>query len=208
MGPSPGLSSKSDQDVIRSILEGNADAYRELHDRYQRRIYLSILAIVRDPEAAKDITQNTWLKMYQELSSYRPEFPFWPWLRTIAKNTALDEIRRQRLDTRKLQEWLVETSLGRRLTEGVPAIDQTPSDPYSVDVARFRQELDQALPHLGEEYRRCYERRDLERRSYEDIAKELHMSEATARKSVNRARRTLQKILGSIRRFLLENSPV
>src|SRR3970282_1826273 len=116
MGPSPGLSSKSDQDVIRSILEGNADAYRELHDRYQRRIYLGILAIVRDPEAAKDITQNTWLKMYQELSSYRPEFPFWPWLRTIAKNTALDEIRRQRLATRQPQERAGATSLRPRLS--------------------------------------------------------------------------------------------
>ena len=75
-------------------------------------------------------------------------------------------------------------------------------------MTRFRQELAQALPQLQDPNRRCYERRDLERRSYEDIAKELHMSEATARKSVNRARRTLRKILGSIRRFLLENSPV
>ena len=208
MGPPPGLSSKSDQDVIRSILEGNADAYRELHDRYQRRIYLGILRVVRDPDAAQDITQNTMLKMYQELPRYRPEYPFWPWLRTIARNTAFDEIRRQQLDTRKRQEWLNETSAGRRLTEGVPAIDQTPSDPFNVDVASFRQELAEALPQLQELYRRCYERRDLERQSYEDIAKELHMSEATARKSVNRARRKLQQILGSIRRFLLEKSPV
>jgi RNA polymerase sigma-70 factor (ECF subfamily) len=208
MGPSPGLSSKSDQDVIRSILEGNADAYRELHDRYQRRIYLGILRVVRDPDAAQDITQNTLLRMYQELPRYRPEYPFWPWLRTIARNTAFDEIRRQQLDTRKRQEWLNETSGGRRLTEGVPAIDQTSSDPFNVDVASFRQELAQALPQLQELYRRCYERRDLERQSYEDIAKELHMSEATARKTVNRARRALQQILGSIRRFLLEKSPV
>jgi len=208
MGPPPGLSNPSDQDLVASILDGNAEAYRELHGRYERRIYLGILRVVRDPEAAQDLTQNTMLKMYQELSSYRPEFPFWPWLRTIAKNTAFDEIRRRRLDTRKRQEWLIETSGGRRLTEGVPAIDQTSSDPFNVDVARFRQELAEALPQLQELYRRCYERRDLERRPYQDIAKELHMSEATARKSVNRARRKLQQILGSIRRFLLEKSPV
>src|SRR3970282_2069062 len=118
MGPSPGLSSKSDQDVIRSILEGNADAYRELHGRYQRRIYLGILRVVRAPEAAKDLAQNTMLKMYQELPRYRPEFPFWPWLRTIAKNTAFDEIRHQQLDTRKRQEWLIETSGGGAVTGG------------------------------------------------------------------------------------------
>jgi RNA polymerase sigma-70 factor (ECF subfamily) len=164
--------------------------------------------MVHEPDAANDVTQDTFLKAFEGLTTYRPESPFWPWIGAIASHTAVDHIRHQRRDTAARQAWLLETTPGRRLSEGIPAIDQSTSDPFNVDVARLHQELEEALPQLQEEYRRCYERRDLERQSYQRIAKELRMSEGTARKNVNRARRKLRQILGSIRRFLLENTPV
>lgn len=119
MSPVPDLSAASDQDVVASILEGSAKAFRELHRRYEDRVYTLTYHLVLDPDLAQDLTQETFIKAFAKLASYRPELPFSPWILKIANNKALDYLRKKQSETRAVQGWLDETTAGKRLRKGV-----------------------------------------------------------------------------------------
>jgi RNA polymerase sigma-70 factor (ECF subfamily) len=200
-GP-PDPSAAPDQELIVSILEGSSKACRELHDRYEDRVYSLLCHMVHDPEAANDLKQESFLKAFASLTSFSPDRPFWPWIRTIANNTAVDYLRNKTRDARARELWLNETTPGRRLSEGVPAIDKTPSPSGGYPIAAY-QALLQAIEQLKEPYRQLYLLRDVQKRSYDDIAKSLRVPAGTVRSYVHRARKQLEQMLAP----LLEISP-
>lgn len=190
----------ADRDVILAILEGSAMACRELHGRYRGRVFALIDHLVHDPDLAEDLTQETLTKAFLDLASFDTDRPFWPWIRTIAKHKIVDHYRLKKRDAKAVQGWLDETTAGRRLKEGVPAIDQTPSGAHSL--RRFRA-YQKALALLKEPYHTLYVLRAIHKRSYDDIAKSLRVPAGTVRSYVHRARRQLQAMIP----LLLEESP-
>ena len=123
------LTNLLDRAVIAWILDGSAEARDKLRRRYQARVYNAILKLVREPHTASDLTDLSFKKVFKKLGTFKQELPFAPWIFTIANNNVMDHFEKERRETQARDEWLWETTPGKRLREGVPAIDQTPSDP-------------------------------------------------------------------------------
>jgi RNA polymerase sigma-70 factor, ECF subfamily len=82
-----------DDHLIREVLAGRRDAYADLVRRYERHVHAAAWAILRDHQAAEDVTQETFIKAYNKLSTLRTARRFGPWLLTIVRRTATDRAR-------------------------------------------------------------------------------------------------------------------
>jgi len=80
---------------MRRVQRGDREAFAELVERYKQQIYNFILRTVRDQTEAEDLTQNTFVQVWKSAKRYRVSAKFSTWLYTIARNLALNEIRRR-----------------------------------------------------------------------------------------------------------------
>ena len=88
------FSSAADRELVASAARGLEGGFEELVRRYQRPISAYVYRMVGDYEAALDLTQEIFIKIYGSLSRYRPEFKFSTWIYKIAHNAAVDHLRR------------------------------------------------------------------------------------------------------------------
>ena len=88
------LSAAADRDLVLSAVRGSEGGFEELVRRYQRPISAYVYRMVGNYEAALDLTQEIFIKIYASLSRYRPEFKFSTWIYKIAHNAAIDHLRR------------------------------------------------------------------------------------------------------------------
>ena len=84
-----------DSDVAR-LRGGDLDALSALLTRYQNRLYRYLLRLVREPAEAEDLFQQTWLRVAEKIRQYDPQRNFEAWLFTLARNLAIDHLRRIR----------------------------------------------------------------------------------------------------------------
>jgi len=88
------LSAAGDCELVASAVQGLEGGFEELVRRYQRPISGYVYRMVGDYEAALDLTQEIFIKIYASLARYRPEFKFSTWIYKIAHNAAIDHLRR------------------------------------------------------------------------------------------------------------------
>src|SRR5437660_4793244 len=87
-------STRADGELVRSALAGREAGFEELMRRYQRPIAAYVYRMVGDYDAALDLTQEVFIKVYNSLTRYRAEFKFSTWIYKIAHNAAIDHLRR------------------------------------------------------------------------------------------------------------------
>ena len=85
-----------DRAVVEAVLGGDAAAYRFLVERYQSRVYAMVCGMVRDREEARDLTQEAFVKAFNNLDRFRLESSFYTWMYRIAMNVAIDHPRGSR----------------------------------------------------------------------------------------------------------------
>ena len=83
---------------------GDPEAFGPIVVKYHPRLSQHIIRRVRDPEVAKDLTQETWLRAYRGIGGFRAESAFSSWLYRIAENVCIDYFRQQKHDTEPLHE--------------------------------------------------------------------------------------------------------
>jgi RNA polymerase sigma-70 factor (ECF subfamily) len=88
------LSAAPDRELVATAARGLEGSFEELVKRYQRPISAYVYRMVGDYDAALDLTQEIFIKIYASLSRYRPEFKFSTWIYKIAHNAAIDHLRR------------------------------------------------------------------------------------------------------------------
>src|SRR3954469_7648737 len=88
------LAGFADCDLVTRAVAGREDGFEELVRRYQRPIAAYVYRMVGDYDAALDLTQEVFIKIYGSLVRYRPEFKFSTWIYKIAHNAAIDHLRR------------------------------------------------------------------------------------------------------------------
>src|SRR5215472_2877575 len=99
-----------DRDLVASAVAGHEGGFEELVRRYQRPISAYVYRMVGDYEAALDLTQEIFIKVYSSLDRYRSEFKFSTWIYKIAHNCAVDHLRRNSIR----QQSLVATADGEQ----------------------------------------------------------------------------------------------
>jgi RNA polymerase sigma-70 factor (ECF subfamily) len=85
-----------DRDDAARLRRGDTDGLAGLMQRHQDRLFRYLLRIVGDEPMAEDVFQQTWLQVAERISRYDASRPFGPWLFTVARNLALDQLRRLR----------------------------------------------------------------------------------------------------------------
>ena len=78
----------SDEVLVVQVIEGDADAYATLMTRYESRLLRYVIYLIHDQAAAEDAVQETFIKAYQNLRSYKPSYKFSSWIYRIAHNEA------------------------------------------------------------------------------------------------------------------------
>jgi len=81
---------------IALLKKGDPDAVSELIGRYQHRLYRFLVRLVQDPATAEDLFQQTWIRLMERIGSYDVRRNFEAWLFSIARNLAIDHLRRRR----------------------------------------------------------------------------------------------------------------
>ena len=200
MSPHPDLSAASDQELVASARQGHHDAYGELVRRHRGSIYALVHRMVRDHDLAEDLTQETFVKAFTELNRYRPDGKFSSWLLKIANNLALDHFKRVRRgpDTVPLEPTPDVTSPRKLPAGALRWARSNTTTPTPRDTRALAPALDEALGRLKETYRRCFILREIEGRSYEDIAEILNLPTGTVGSCLTRARRELRAALGPL----------
>src|SRR5213078_2370805 len=88
------LNAVGDGELVSSAIAGREAGFEELVRRYQRPIVAYVYRMVGDYDAALDLAQEVFIKVYGSLTRYRPEFKFSTWIYRIAHNAAIDHLRR------------------------------------------------------------------------------------------------------------------
>jgi len=134
----------SDGEVVREVLRGDRDAFRQLVQRYERSIYTLCLRIVRDRHEAEDCAQTAFLKAYSELASFNLSRSFRNWLYRIATNVCIDALRRAKVRPAEpsIEEPRLEELGGRQ-----------PDPRQAASFSELRQLVRGALDSLDDEYR-------------------------------------------------------
>jgi RNA polymerase sigma-70 factor, ECF subfamily len=185
----------SDAEAIRQVLAGETDAFRTLVERYQGRIYRMAVRVLRDEEAARDATQEAFLKAYAALARFRGQSSFYTWLYRLAMNQCLDLRRRDR--SGREVAWEEGGHLELELGEDPPP--NAASDSFAPADAVFRKELRmrmaEAIDSLPEGARETLILREVDGLSYAEIAAALAIPKGTVMSRLHYARRQVQRLL-------------
>ena len=185
---------QDDRAVVEAVLRGQQHRFADLVGRYQSQIVNYVCRMLGNYEDAVDLSQDVFLKAYSALGSYRPQYPFAAWLFRIARNAAIDEIRKRRLLTVSLDAPVEfdDGSAGREVESG--GLD--PQDSYLG--LEFADRVSTAINELPEKYREPIVLRHAAELSYEEIAEALELPLGTVKTRIFRARDALRKSLGDL----------
>lgn len=175
-----------DTDVAR-LRRGDLNALAELIARYQNRLYRYLLRIVRQPAEAEDLFQQTWLKVAEKIRSFDPSRNFDTWLFTLARNLAIDHLRRIR--PQSLDEQLADNERGESAADRIPSREQAPFD--RALAAERRMQIAEVMAELPMTYREVLALRFEEEMKIEDIA---HVTGAPISTVKTRLRRSLEQL--------------
>ena len=186
----PDRDPKTDAQLMRRVQGGDRQAFEELVERYQRPIYNFILRTVRDTTEAEDLTQVTFVQVWKSAKRYRVSARFSTWLYTIARNLALNEIRRR---TRHRAESL-DAPRHDQETGPLRAVEDvsTPDPTEEAVRSELFAKVEEAIGDLPEKQRTALLLCREEDVSYEEIAKILGVSLSATKSIIHRARQMLR----------------
>ena len=196
---SPPLSGLSDPAVVEQARKGSEAAYRELLTRYERPVFSLIFRMVRDRETAEDLSQETFIKVLNNLDRYSPEFKFSSWLFKIANNLTIDHLRRRRVDTISIEGAPDAVTSESAKATSIAVVSGSESPLEELESRELGTAIERAIGKLRPEYRACIMLRHVEDKSYEEIAEIVKLPLGTVKTYIHRARHELRAALGDIR---------
>jgi RNA polymerase sigma-70 factor (ECF subfamily) len=195
------LADLPDDRLVELIRERNAVAFEALMRRYNRRLFRVARSVLRDDDAAQDAVQETYLRAFSKLDSYRPIGKFGAWITRVAVNEALMLRRRLRGDTVSLDEAGDEAQLAEEAS-----VSDAPNADQFVEAAHARALLEHAIDNLPENFRTVFMLRAVEGLDVRETADSLDINAATVRTRLFRAQRLLRSELS--RRLEVESTEI
>jgi RNA polymerase sigma-70 factor (ECF subfamily) len=183
----------TDEELMAQVQRGDQAAFEELFKRYDRKIFNYLLRYLGDEELAKDLFQETFLRVFQYSNTYKPTVrgghsaSFAAWLYTVARNVCRKHWRQEPIEER------VTESAWKGIEESIPALNTTPSNAEADQelVEKIKQALD-ALPESQREVVILHKYQGL---SYPQIAQVLGCSISSVKQRAFRAYQSLRQQL-------------
>jgi RNA polymerase sigma-70 factor, ECF subfamily len=182
--------------LVRRCLSGDAVAWEEIVQRYNRRIYNICYRFAGSAEDAQDLTQEVFIKMYRTLNSYDVDKgAFMTWVTTVTRNLRVDNFRKKKQDrmTDSLDAAPTEHEDAMPLSEQIP--DKGAPPDARVQGRETREMVHRGLQKLSPELREAVVLRDLQDMDYREIATVLKVPEGTVKSRINRGRAELARLL-------------
>jgi RNA polymerase sigma-70 factor (ECF subfamily) len=190
-----------DKIQVKRAKNGDPEAFRMLMEKYKRKVYAIAFGMVRDPEAAMDISQESFIKVHRYIKGFHGTSSFYTWLYRIVVNLSIDYIRK----AGRYEQVDYDDAIRRREPDDAEAwvhpkiLDENPLKAY--DRKEMSDHIAAAFDKLSEKHRSVLMLREVEGLSYDDIAHALKIHKGTVMSRLHHARRNFQQALHS---YLLE----
>lgn len=173
----------SDEQLIKSCLEGNQNAFRELIKKYESRVAATVIGMLGKCPEADDVGQETFLRFYRSLSKFRGDSSVATYLTRIAINLSLNELKRRQ---RRAKLFFRQPENGK-----FDIVDESDDRAYSDE----KEVVQKAIQELAPNYRSIIVLRLLDGYSTEEAAAILGIPLGTALSRLSRAQKKLKEIL-------------
>jgi len=178
-----------DAELIDETLAGRSTAFGQLVEKYQDRLYNSIVYVLGSSEDALDVVQDAFVQAFLKLDTFRHSSAFYTWLYRIAFNIAASQ-RRRRKPAISVEQ--------ARESSGLEPIDPEPGPHKQAEVDERCRQVRAAIDGLGEEHRTVLVLREIDGYCYETIAEILDVPIGTVRSRLHRARLQLREELKGV----------
>jgi RNA polymerase sigma factor (sigma-70 family) len=170
------------QEYIERCRKGDRKAQFEIYRLYFKSMYNTSLRIVRDPQEAEDIMQESFLSAFVKINAYSGKVSFGAWLKKIVINNSLDALRKKKLLTQELDEALSEKVIAEEDPDG--------------DFSNIRiEDIMDSVNDLPDGYRVVLSLKLFEGYDHEEIAEIMGISSSSSRSQFTRAKQKLLLIL-------------
>jgi RNA polymerase sigma factor (sigma-70 family) len=177
----------TEEEVIELSKQGNTLAQRKLYDTYSKKLYGISLRYANSEEEAADILQDSFIKIFTKLDTYKFEGSFEGWMRRITTHTAI-EYYRKRIEYSEIGN--VETNINLSTTE---------------DLSLEEDDILKLIQNMPNGYRMVFNMYAIEGYSHQEIALMLKISEGTSKSQLARARQYLQREIAKNNRINIQN---
>ena len=176
----------NEKHLITLTQSGDTEAFSPLVEKYHPRIYTHILGRVKNRETAKDLTQETWLKAFRSIHTFRCDSAFSSWIYRIAENVCIDFFRKQK----------TEYDIAPLHTIDERCILETYPDPsQSIETQECRQVLRTAIQQLPPMRKKVFLLRYVQELPIKKIATLINRSEGTVKTHLSKAHHQLRDLL-------------
>ena len=191
-GRAASADAQDDQQLVKRAQGGHLEAYDELIRRYQERIYATIYHMTANHEDANDLAQETFIKAYQALKSFKGDSSFFTWVYRIAVNKTINFLKQRK---NKTHMSLNDLDFNAEHDPDLVALvsDKTPR--REVNLIELQEKLNGAMQKLSETHRLVVTLHDVQGLSHEDISKIMGCNTGTVRSRLFYARQQLQAYL-------------
>src|SRR5712691_2417136 len=179
----------ADVELVQTAIAGRESSFEELVRRYQRPIAAYVYRMVGDYDAALDLTQEVFIKVYNSLNRYRSEFKFSTWIYKIAHNAAIDHLRRHAVR----EQALTGSVDGDRREIAIESRRLTPEQ--ESERRERRSEIESVVQLLPAAYRELIALRHSHDLSYDEIADVTGLPLGTVKNRLFRAREAMRELL-------------
>jgi RNA polymerase sigma-70 factor (ECF subfamily) len=190
------ISDLSDEQLFERYTDGDDRGFHLLVERYEPRIQGFLRKRLNDEERVEDLTQDTFLRIHRARDSYDSSRKFSTWIHTIANNLLKNEFRnRSRRRETAFSELRPESSMSGQPTRPVEFASGGADPSREAYRSELRKAIDEAIEKMDEHHRIPFVMREVEDRTYEEIAEEIGIPVGTVKSRLNRARNSFRTLL-------------
>jgi RNA polymerase sigma-70 factor (ECF subfamily) len=194
--PREQLKQLDDSGVVAAFLDGNKRAFGELVERYQNRLLNFIYRTTGDRERAEDLVQETFIRVYRHLHRFDQSKKFSTWIYTISSNLAKNELRNRSRNPLVLFQTLMKN---RQADERPLEWEDNTYRPDDLFRKRhLKSQVDAAVDQLPEHHRTVFILREMEGKTYEEIAEITATNLGTVKSRLNRARNNFAQLIAPV----------
>lgn len=176
-----------DSELLKLALQNDQRGFTGLMEKYQRAIYNLVYKLVDNQQDSEDITIETFAKAFDNIHTYSNQFAFSTWIFKIASNTAIDFLRKKRIQKIPIDD---HEGLNNNI---IFSTNKTPE--LDLILQQRRIELHKYLNQLEPQHQQIIKLRFFEELSYEEISEKLNLSLANTKVQLHRAKKALTHLL-------------